>query len=114
VAAALKSLAKCKSDSIAFITTIRETIDDAVVVIEPYNPHLKGALLKECARVGLCKQCLGELMNVDLMDCLVALPGQLFYSMRISVCSILSWRTKTPTPSATPATAANKPYSSTF
>jgi type I restriction enzyme M protein len=53
------------------------------------------------------------LIEADLVDCMVALPGQLFYSTQIPVCLWFLAKNKTPTPNAASATAASRPSSST-
>ena len=54
------------------------------------------------------------LIEADLVDCMVALPGQLFYSTQIPVCLWFLAKNKSRrTPSAASATAAGKPSSST-
>jgi type I restriction enzyme M protein len=54
------------------------------------------------------------LIEADLVDCMVALPGQLFYSTQIPVCLwFLDEEAKPPTPNAASATAAGRPSSST-
>ena len=40
------------------------------------------------------------LIDADLVDCRVALPGQLFYSTQIPVCLWFLAKTKTPTANA--------------
>ena len=35
------------------------------------------------------------LIEADLVDCMVALPGQLFHSTQIPVCLWFSWKNKT-------------------
>ena len=44
--------------------TIGKTVDDTMVAIERENPRPKGVLPKDCARPGLDKQRLGELIDV--------------------------------------------------
>jgi type I restriction-modification system DNA methylase subunit len=69
--------------------TIGQVVDDAMAGIERDNAALKGVLPRDYARPGLDKIRLGQLIDqieVDLVDCMVALPGQLFYSTQIPAC----------------------------
>ncbi len=104
----------------AKLPTIGKVIDDAMVALERDNQGLKGVLPKNYARPALDKHHLvpddyagfvlangsmssnqsGEgdirkvIIEADLVDCMVALPGQLFYSTQIPVCLLFLTKNK--------------------
>jgi type I restriction-modification system DNA methylase subunit len=72
--------------------TIGKVVDDAMLAIERDNPAPTGLAGFVLANGSMSSNQSGEgeirknIIEADLVDCMVALPGQLFYSTQIPVC----------------------------